>query len=307
MLRRFFLWCSESDWMARTLPDLPFVRRSVRRFVPGASLDDALDAGERLRAAGIRMVLTRLGEHVHTEEEATAVTDHYAEVLARLSGREGDGEISVKLTQMGLETSTERARTNLARLCSEAARVGSFVWVDMESSEYTDRTLEVYRGVLQEHPDVGLCLQAYLRRTARDLEEVLDRGGSVRLVKGAYDEPADVAFPDKRDVDENYAALATRLLEHIRGGGKRQVFATHDLSLVERVRASARTSGIPDDAYEIQMLYGIQSEAQRRLAAEGQRVRTLISYGDQWFAWYMRRLAERPANVLFVLRNLFGR
>jgi len=306
MLRRLFLWCSESDWLADTLPDLPFVRRSVKRFVPGEGLDDAVAAGDRLREAGISVVLTRLGEHVHTEEAAAEVTEHYLEVLGRVAGRPGDTEISVKLTQMGLEQSTDRARENLSRLCAAAAGTGRTVWVDMESSEYVDRTLEVYRSVLAEHGDVGICLQAYLRRAARDLEDVLERGGSVRLVKGAYDEPADVAFPDKREVDENFVALATRLLEDVRDRGGRQAIATHDLALVGRVREAASASGVPADAYEIQMLYGIQAEAQRRLASEGHRVRTLISYGAEWFAWYMRRLAERPANVLFVLRNLVG-
>jgi proline dehydrogenase len=306
MLRRFFLWCSESAWLADRLPRMPFVRRSVQRFVPGEKVDDALAAAGRLLEVGIASVLTRLGEHVHSEAEAAEVTDHYLDVLARHSDAGSAPEISVKLTQLGLEVSTELARQELLRLCGEAGRRGNFVWVDMEDSPYVDRTLELYRSARLEHDNVGLCLQAYLRRTAKDLDGVLSVHGTVRLVKGAYDEPAHIAFPNKRDVDENFAALSVRLLEHIRSEGGRQAFATHDLELIERVRAAAKAAGVPPDGYEIQMLYGIQSAAQRRLAAEGQRVRTLISYGDQWFAWYMRRLAERPANVAFVLRSLLS-
>jgi len=306
MLRRFFLWCSESAWLAEKLPHMPFVRRSVQRFVPGEGLDDALGAVDRLRDHGIASVLTRLGEHVHSEAEATEVADHYVAVLEREVETGRDAEISVKLTQLGMEQSTALALRNLFRLCREAATRDNFVWVDMEDSSYVDRTLEVYRGARSEHANVGLCMQAYLRRTAADLEGVLEGGGQVRLVKGAYDEPADVAFPEKSDVDENYASLAERLLDHIGKAGGRQAFATHDLALVERVRTAARATGIAPEAYEIQMLYGIQAEAQRRLSAEGENVRTLISYGSEWFAWYMRRLAERPANVTFVLRNLLS-
>jgi proline dehydrogenase len=306
MLRRFFLWCSESAWLAEKLPHVPFVRRSVQRFVPGEGLEDALAAVDRLKDHGIASVLTRLGEHVHSEAEAAEVADHYVAVLEREAETGREAEISVKLTQLGLEQSVELALRNLGRLCAEAATRDNFVWVDMEDSSYVDRTLEVYRGARSAHGNVGLCMQAYLRRTAGDLDGVLQVGGSVRLVKGAYDEPADVAFPAKNDVDENYASLASRLLQDVGETGRRQAFATHDLALVERVRAAARAADIAPEAYEIQMLYGIQAEAQRRLAAEGENVRTLISYGSEWFAWYMRRLAERPANVTFVLRNLLS-
>ncbi len=306
MLRRFFLWCSESGWLARQLPQMPFVRRSVQRFVPGEKLDDALGAVDRLGEAGLSSVLTRLGEHVHSEEEAAAVAAHYVHVLEQEEATGRAAEISVKLTQLGLEQSTAMALRNLRHLCAEAAHRDNFVWVDMEDSSYVDQTLEVYRGARAEHDNVGLCLQAYLRRTAADLETVLGVHGTVRLVKGAYDEPADVAFPDKADVDENYFSLAVRLLEHIREEGGRQGLATHDVGLLERVRTAARAAGVPPHAYEIQMLYGIQPEAQKRLAAEGEHVRVLVSYGSEWFAWYMRRLAERPANVTFVLRNLLS-
>jgi len=249
-------------------------------------------------------VLTQLGEQVTTQAEATAVRDHYLGVLGRVRQRRLPTELSIKLTHLGLEVDRSACERAVGELAGRAAESGSFLWIDMEESRYVDVTLELFRRVRAERRSVGVCLQAYLRRTPQDLASLLPLGPAIRLVKGAYNEPASVAFPRKRDVDGRYAALAEQLLQEAVRGRARPVFGTHDLRLIARIRELAGRQGTPPSAYEIHMLYGIKAAAQRALAADGCTVRVLISYGSAWFAWYMRRLAERPANVWFVVRNL---
>lgn len=304
-LRRLFLWAQQNEFLRERLPRTKAVRRAASRFMPGEELSDALRAADELSTDGITSVLTELGENVTTPREAADVADHYRTVLDRGARREADVEISVKLTHLGLDLGRDVAREHLEGLVRHAREVESFVWVDMESSRYTDVTLELYRQALAESECVGVCLQAYLYRTAEDLESLLEEGGSVRLVKGAYDEPADVAFPRKSDVDDNFLRLAVRMLESGSRTGRRHAFGTHDMSLVGKIRREAVSRDIGMGGSEVQMLYGIRSEAQRRLAREGVPVRVLVSYGSEWYPWYMRRLAERPANVGFVLRNMF--
>jgi proline dehydrogenase len=225
-------------------------------------------------------------------------------VLEKIQRRKLPAHVSIKLTHLGLEASQEGCVQDVLKLAARAEQARSFLWIDMEESRYVDATLEVYRRAKAEWPNVGVCLQAYLHRTAKDLDGLLAISPAIRLVKGAYNEPADVAMPKKRDVDANYLQLAQRLLAEAARQRAKPVFGTHDLPLIETIRKAAVDQRVDPSSYEFHMLYGIRAEEQRRLASMGTEVRVLISYGSAWFAWYMRRLAERPANVWFVLRNV---
>ena len=304
--RRVLLRASRSAWLARQLRDRAFFRRAVRRFMPGEELAAALAAAADLAAGGIGSVLTQLGEQVATRQEAARVRDHYLDLLAQVRERRLPSELSVKLTHLGLDVDRAACRADLEALARGAADSESFLWIDMEESRYVDATLEMFRSVRAAHARVGVCLQAYLRRTPADLDALLALAPAIRLVKGAYNEPAAVAHPLKRDVDTAYLALADRLLDRAARAQARPVFGTHDLRLVDRIRARATSLQVAPGGYEVHMLYGIRSSDQRALAREGVGVRVLISYGTHWFPWYMRRLAERPANVWFVLRNALG-
>jgi proline dehydrogenase len=272
--------------------------------MPGETVDEALAAG---RALGVGTVLTRLGENLARAEEAEEVERHYLEVIDRVHRENLDVEISVKLTQLGLDFSREQCEENLHALAERARSYGNWVWVDMESTAYTAVTLDVYKRLRARFPQTGLCVQSYLYRTAADVESLIQIGSGIRLVKGAYLEPPDKAYPKKEDVDESYFRLAERLLSaDARAKGVRAIFGTHDPVLIRRIEEVASAGGLAANDVEFQLLYGIRRQEQLRLIAAGYRFRVLISYGEAWFAWYMRRLAERPANVLFVLRSLFG-
>jgi len=307
VLRGALLAASQNVWLReRAMRSRP-VRRAVARFMPGESLEDALAAAGVLRDRGLTTILTQLGENVTDASEAETVTVHYLQVLERVRAAGLDAEVSVKLTQLGLDAGRELACRNLGRIAHRAQELGNRVFVDMESSAYTEATVDIFRGVREWHENVGLCLQAYLRRTAADIVDLLRLGPLIRLVKGAYREPAEIALQSRSEVDRSFLELATRLLdEPARRTGARLVLGTHDLPLLARVQAAAEARGASRQSFEIAMLYGIQREAQERLAREGFRVRVLISYGAHWFPWYMRRLAERPGNMLFVFRNYFG-
>jgi proline dehydrogenase len=304
LARRLLLHASRSAWLARQLADRWFLRRAVRRFLPGEDLAAALGAASDLATVGIGSVLTQLGEQVRSRDEAAAVRDHYLQVFDEVQRRRLPAEVSIKLTHLGLDVDRVACQEHLTALVTRASATGSTVWVDMEESRYVDVTLELFRRARSVSPQVGVCLQAYLRRTPADLEVLLALSPAIRLVKGAYNEPASVALPRKRDVDDGYARLADRLLEQAARGLARPVFGTHDLRLIAAIRSRAQHYGTPASGYEVHMLYGIGAAAQRTLVQEGVRVRVLISYGTHWFPWYMRRLAERPANVWFVLKNL---
>ena len=312
MMRQVFLWASENGWARRRLPRLGFVRRAVSRFMPGEELDDALAATVELNRVGLGTVLTLLGENVKDEADTAAVVRHYLEVIEAIRTRALDAEVSVKLTHLGLDLDPALAEANLVRIAAGAAGLGQDVAVDMEGSAYTQRTLDLYRRVRATHANVGLCLQAYLRRTAGDLDSLAPLRPMIRLVKGAYAEPAAIAFPGKAEVDASFVALAQRLMRAAGPGAgwaarPRVVLGTHDRRLARELTRWASAEGIPPTAYEFHLLYGIGRGEQRRLRAAGHRVRILISYGAAWFPWYMRRLAERPANVWFVARSLFAR
>ena len=304
--RSVLLRASKSQWLAGQIMSRDFARRAVKRFMPGERVEDALAAAQPLAAAGLGTVITQLGENLTALAEADAVREHYLGVYDLIKARGLPTWPSVKPTQLGLDLSPGACLANLEALATKADATGCFLWIDMEDSSYVDRTLDLFRKLRATHQNVGLCLQSYLRRTPQDLATLLPLKPAIRLVKGAYAEPAHVAFPDKRDVDLAFYELSVRLLEAARDGGALPVLGTHDVPLLGRIIARAAELGVKDGAYEIHMLYGIRAADQRALAAQGRKVRTLISYGAHWFPWYMRRLAERPANVWFVVKNVFA-
>ncbi len=305
-LRSALLWASESPTLKERVPTWRFVRRALRQFMPGEKLEDALGAARGLAQRGIVTTFTALGEHLNDIAEADGVTDHYLGVLDEVHRRGLDTEISVKLSHLGLDLDQARTSRHLRSLAERARELDNWVWIDMESSTYIDATLEVFRQVRPDFPNVGICLQSYLRRTGADLDDLLPLHPGIRLVKGAYREPNEIAFQSKRDVDAEFLRLSVTLLDRAADGDLRIAMATHDVPLLDRVAALASERGLGRDAYEVQMLYGIRMADQYRIAAEGYPMRDLVAYGSAWYPWYVRRLAERPANLLFVMRNMFG-
>jgi proline dehydrogenase len=271
--------------------------------MPGEDRESALREAKRLLTRQIRSVFTLLGENVTDAAEVDTVVGEYVGLLEEIRSRGIQGEISVKLTQLGLDVDRALAVDALRTLVGKAREVESFVWLDMEASPYLPVTTEIFQEVRGEGEPLGLCLQAYLRSTREDLKALLPGKPPIRFVKGAYAEPPSVAFPRKKEVDSAYFDLVTTAL----AAGVRVGVATHDGQLVKRIRTWIRENQIPRDRYEFQMLFGIQASEQDRLAREEEAVKVLISYGPFWFHWYMRRLAERPANLWFVVRNLLKR
>jgi proline dehydrogenase len=311
LIRRMLVKASESRWLRERAPRLGFVRGAAARFMPGEKPEEALAAARTLADSGISTLLTQLGENVAERAEAENVVAHYLDLLERVRDANLPTEVSVKLTQLGLDLDREFCFANLATLieCSRLAAPAAekTLWIDMEQSAYVDATLELHARARKKNRNVGVCVQAYLRRTEKDVESLVSMGAALRLVKGAYSEPADVAFPKKEDVDENYFRLSQMLLSpEARRAGVRAVMATHDRKLIARISEWAAAQGIAKSQLEFAMLFGIQRTEQLRLAREGYRSGVLISYGSFWFPWFMRRLAERPANVLFLVRNLFS-
>jgi len=306
LMRRSLLMASQSAWLRENAPRYGFMRRTVKRFMPGENVEDALGAAQALASTGIGSVLTHLGENITDGAEAQEVTKHYLDVLDQIRDANLPAEVSVKLTQLGLDLDKEFCFANLEKLVEHTAAEKT-LWIDIEQSPYVDVTLELYRRARKAHPNVGVCVQAYLYRTEKDLDSLISIAASVRLVKGAYNEPAEIAFPLKKDVDENYFHLAQRLLSpEARNARVRAAIATHDRALISRLIEWATAQGVKKHQLEFQMLYGIQRAEQLRLVQEGYRCNVLISYGSFWFPWFMRRLAERPANALFLARNFFS-
>ena len=305
-MRRSLLKASQNQWLREHAPRYGFMRRTVTRFMPGENVEDALAAAQTLASNGIGAVLTHLGENITDRAEAQEVTKHYQDVLDRIRAANLPAEVSVKLTQLGLDLDNEFCYSNLVALI-EHTPAEKTLWIDIEQSPYVDVTLQLYRRARKAYANVGVCVQAYLFRTEKDLDALISIGASVRLVKGAYNEPAEIAFPLKRDVDENYLHLAQRLLSpESRKMRVRAAMATHDRVLIKKIVEWSASQGIAKANLEFQMLYGIQRAEQIRLVREGYRCNVLISYGSFWFPWFMRRLAERPANVLFLARNFFS-
>ena len=283
-------------------------RAMARRFVAGETLDEAIAAVQALNRQGLLASLDHLGESVSTESGARAATAEILELLDAVQAGAVLSGVSVKLTQLGLDLSPALAAENLERIVAHAAQIGRFVRIDMESSEYVQPTLDLFEALWERHKNVGVVIQAYLYRSAGDVARLIRLGASVRLVKGAYNEPPDVAYPLKADTDANFLRLAEQLFSaDARASGVFPAIATHDTRLIDWATDHTRRQGIPPDRFEFQMLYGIRPALQRQLAAAGYRVRIYTPYGPQWYPYFMRRLAERPANLFFLLRSFFRR
>ena len=305
-MRRSILMASQSPWMREHAQRFGFMRRTVTRFMPGEDVQDALTAARSLSTQGLRTVFTHLGENVALRSEAELVTQHYLSLIDRIRAAGLGTEISLKLTQLGLDLDPKFCHDNLSTLL-EHTPPEKTLWIDMEQSPYVDVTLELFRRARKSHANIGVCLQAYLFRTEKDLDSLIPMGAAIRLVKGAYNEPAEIAYPVKKDVDENFLHLAQRLLSpEARRARVRAVLATHDRALIAKIIEWTASQGVPKDKVEFQMLYGIQRAEQIRLAQAGYPSGVLVAYGTFWYPWFMRRLAERPANVLFLARHFFS-
>jgi proline dehydrogenase len=279
----------------------------ARRFIAGESVHEAIDAARAVQARGMLVTLDLLGESVTSPTEATSATRAYQQAMEDIIDAGVERNLSIKLTQLGLDIDPHRCYEHVRRLVERALPEGNVVWIDMEQYTYVDATLDLYRRVLAEFPNVGVCLQAYLYRTEADLASLVPLGGGVRLVKGAYLEPTSIAYPKKADVDANYLKLAQQMIApEARAARFRAVFGTHDGRLIRAIQERAASMGVPREGLEFALLYGIQRGEQTRLARERARIRVLVAYGDYWFPWYMRRLAERPANVVFVAKSMFS-
>ena len=305
LARKALLAMSTNPWLRDRATKTAFVRRSVSTFMPGERLDDAIVAAKAQEQLGIRTIFTKLGENLTRVEEAEEVTLHYLDVLDKVQAQQLQVQVAVKPTQLGLDLDRDLCYRKLQRLVDRAAARGNFIWIDMESSPYVDPTIDLFRRTRERSRFVGIALQAYLYRTAQDIEALLPLGSAIRMVKGAYLEPPSVAYPKKSDVDENFYKLSCRLLSaDAQKAGCLLHIATHDPALVDRLGRYVDEHRVPAASYEYAMLYGIQRPLQRRLVEAGKPLRVLIAYGEYWFPWYMRRLAERPANVWFVVKNL---
>ena len=306
LMRKALLAASTNAFLRERAMKTAFVRRSVVKFMPGERVEDAIAAAKALQPQGINTILTRLGDNITHIDEAKEVFDHYMKVIGLVKASGIDAEISIKPTQLGYDQNPEICYDYCIRLLQQIEATGNFFWLDMESSPYVEGTITLFKRLRAKSDRVGIAIQAYLYRTAKDIEELVALGSAIRLVKGAYLEPASVAYPKKSDVDENYFKLASRLLQddNTRPGALLHI-ATHDLALQARLQQVIRDRKVAQSRYEFAMLFGIQTGRQQELGRQGIRVRCLISYGEYWFPWYMRRLAERPANVWFVAKNMF--
>jgi len=312
MLRRSLLFLSERKGLRDKLLRVPAARATARRFVAGEDLEAALDVASGLEDRGFRVTLDHLGESVGDASEAEAAAASYETTLSRIRARGIHCTISLKLTQLGLDLGIELCIANLERILAAAGRSDSFVRIDMEGSDYTEATLDVFRQVFPQHRNVGVVIQSYLLRSERDIEDLASRGAPVRLCKGAYKEPSSIAYARKSDIDANYVHLARHLLDAARGqapvGGVPPVaIATHDEAMIEATRGFVESQAIPIDTFEFQMLYGVRAEYQQRLLDEGYHMRIYVPYGTEWYPYFMRRMAERPANLWFVTRAVVGR
>jgi proline dehydrogenase len=308
MLRRTFITLSRSEAMRRFILHFGPARRTALRFVAGELLDEAIAVVRQFNVAGIWATLDHLGENVSTREDARRAAGEYEDILKRIAAEGVQATISVKLTHVGLDFGKDFCLGLMQNILQTAQSLGNMVEVDIEGSDYTQSTVDVFHCLLDEHENLRLALQTYLFRTEEDLKALIERGSSVRLCKGAYDEPAAIAWQKKSEVDANYAhlmdlALSETALER----GFYPAFATHDHRLILRAEREAIKRGIAKDAFEFQMLYGIRRDWQQRLAADGYRLRIYVPYGTQWYPYFMRRLGERPANVFFLARAFLGR
>ena len=305
--RNILLWASKNEWLKNRIPKMNFVQKALKRFMPGEKVEDAINATRELLKHNIPTTFTHLGENITSLEEAEINTQHYIDLLDRIHKEKLDVEISLKLTHIGLDLSFDKTLELFLKIADKAKQLSNNVFIDIEDSSYVDKTIQFYRKIKEKHNNVGLCLQAYLYRTMDDIKSLKDINPCIRLVKGAYKEPSTVAFPKMSKVNENFLSLSKYLLGQMKDKGTRAAFGTHDLLIQEHIKNEAAKIGLPNNAVEFQMLYGIKTSEQIKLASEGYKIRTLISFGDHWYPWYVRRLAERPANVFFVLKNIFNK
>jgi proline dehydrogenase len=301
MMRALLIYLSQSKLLAKLVTGNPVSRRMSRRFVAGEELAEAVAAARACNAAGMTVSLDHLGENVTTEQEARRARDAYLENFDRIAAEKLDANVSLKLTQLGLDLSDDFCFSLLESVVERAASRGNFLRIDMEGSPYTARTIALVKRARAKYDRVGTVIQAYLFRSEQDIRDLLAIGCRIRLCKGAYREPASIAFPKKEDVDKNYVQLMQLLLP----SGIYHGLATHDPRMIDATVDFAAKQGIGKDAFEFQMLYGIRTDLQQQLVRDGYRMRVYIPYGTEWFPYFMRRLAERPANVLFFVRNLF--
>jgi proline dehydrogenase len=305
LMRDFFLALSRSESLRGVAVRFGPARAMARRFVAGETLTEAITAVQALNGEGLLATLDHLGENILSEIEARDATTELLDLLGALEASGAGAGVSVKLTQLGLDLCPALAAENLERVVVRAAQAHRFVRIDMESSDYVQVTLDLFAGLWERHRNIGVVIQSYLYRSDADIARLVEMGASVRLVKGAYDEPPEVAYPDKAGTDASFVRLLEMLLgPRARANGVFPAIATHDPKLIDWAREYTRRQDIPRDRFEFQMLYGVRRELQRQLAADGYRVRAYVPYGQQWYPYFMRRLAERPANLLFLLRNL---
>ncbi len=293
---------SEREDVRDLLLKLPFARAAAAKFIAGETHREALEVAAALNADGLRVTLDLLGESVSDRSEAEAASDEYARSLDLVESSEASATISLKLTQLGLDIDTDFCRANLVRIVERADRLGNFVRIDMESSAYTQRTLDIFYEVFDRHRNVGVVIQSHLKRSEADVDRLVSLSAPVRLCKGAYDEPESVAFRDKEQVDQSFVHLMRKLLD----AGVPAAIATHDERMIEATLEHAEANGISREAYEFQMLYGVRRELQETLTGAGYPMRIYLPYGGQWYSYFMRRMAERPANLWFALRAMVG-
>ena len=310
--RSFFLFLSRSKGLRKAVSRWGFARRAAHRFVAGETAAEAIQVARSLAGRGIMAILDHLGENVSSEAEAGAATEAYLALIDAIAAAAPwtsvDGappHLAVKLTQLGLDLSPALAEANLARICWRAKAAGIKVAVDMESTAYVDRTLAALQAAQAEFGNAGAVVQSYLRRNDADVEALCNAGFAIRLVKGAYQEPPELAYPAKADVDAAYIRQAERMLRATQATGVYAQFGTQDPKMIGAVREFSTANNIAASAFEFQMLHGVRRDLQDQLSRDGVRVRIYIPYGTEWYPYFMRRLAERPANVWFIVRNLF--
>jgi len=301
MTRNFFLYLSQQQRLRRWMETSPTARKLTARFIAGETLADELKVTAQLQAQGIATALDHLGENVTTLEEATASAAAYLDALDQIAARALPATVSIKATQFGMDVSESACYDNVLRVAARAKQIGTRVEIDMEDTRYTERTIALVSAVAQKVGDIRLCIQAYLYRSLADIDKLNQCNIRVRLCKGAYNEPPDLALPHKADVDSAYVELMHRLFDH----GTDPAIAGHDPRMIQEAIRYSRKQGIAPDRFEFQMLFGIRRDLQRQVLEQGFRLRLYVPYGTAWYPYFMRRLSERPANVLFVARSLF--
>jgi proline dehydrogenase len=303
MMRAILLWFSRQKWLKNFFMKFFISRAVVRRFVCGEELEDAIQAVKNLNQKGLLATIDHLGEEVTNWKEAEEAAQFYHRILEGIDKNKVNSNASLKLTQMGLKIDFQKCQDSVEKIVQKAKSFGNFIRIDMEGSDVTQKTLELFYNLRKKYDNVGIVIQAYLYRSEKDVEDILNLKARIRLCKGAYKEPASIAFPKKKDVDANFAKLTKILLK----SGVYHGIATHDEKLIDFTKKFAQEENIPKESFEFQLLYGIRSDLQESLVKEGYNVRVYVPYGKEWYPYFMRRLAERPANLFFLLKNFCKR